>query len=299
MMQRRTVLKSLAILPVSLSAGGAYATVVEPGFRLVRQTWRPKPPSWPSDLRLRIAVLADVHMAPPFMTPRRLEGIVLETTNLKPDVVFLLGDYAASIRQVSRRVPPEETAAILRTLQAPLGVWSVMGNHDWADDREAQRRRTGPTFWHVAFEEAGIPVLENRAVRLFWNDRPMWIAGLGSQWAFSRGGAADLDAAMSPLAVDDAPAILLAHEPDIFPRVPRRVSLTLSGHTHGGQVRVLGYSPVVPSRFGNRYAYGHVVEDGRHLVVSGGLGCSLAPIRFGVPPEITLVELGEDDTPLA
>jgi predicted MPP superfamily phosphohydrolase len=57
-------------------------------------------------------------------------------------------------------------------------------------------------------------------------------------------------------------------------------------------VRVLGYSPVVPSRFGNRYAYGHVVEEGRHLVVSGGLGCSIAPVRFGVPPEITMVELG-------
>src|SRR3546814_5958746 len=83
----------------------------------------------------------------------------------------------------------------------------------------------------------------------------------------------DLDATVS-LADDDAPAILLAHEPDIFPLVPRRVALTLSGHTHGGQVRVLGYSPIVPSDYGNRYAYGHVVEDGRHLVVSGGLGCA-------------------------
>ena len=74
---------------------------------------------------------------------------------------------------------------------------------------------------------------------------------------------------------DGAPVILLAHEPDIFPDVPERVSLTLSGHTHGGQVRLFGYSPVVPSRFGNRYAYGHVVEDDRHLIVSGGLGFSI------------------------
>ena len=75
---------------------------------------------------------------------------------------------------------------------------------------------------------------------------------------------------------DGSPIILLAHEPDIFPDVPGRVSLTLSGHTHGGQVRLFGYSPVVPSRFGNRYAYGHVVEDDRHLIVSGGLGFSIA-----------------------
>ena len=86
--------------------------------------------------------------------------------------------------------------------------------------------------------------------------------------------------------------ILLAHEPDIFPRVPARVALTLSGHTHGGQVRLFGYSPVVPSRYGNRYAYGHIIEDNRHLIVSGGLGCSILPVRLGCPPEIVMVELG-------
>ena len=90
---------------------------------------------------------------------------------------------------------------------------------------------------------------------------------------------------------DDAPVILLAHEPDIFSEVPNRVSLTLSGHTHGGQVRVFGYSPMVPSRYGNRYAYGHVVEDDRHLIVSGGLGCSILPVRIGVPPEIVMVDV--------
>ena len=101
----------------------------------------------------------------------------------------------------------------------------------------------------------------------------------------------DLDGTLAQVS-DDAPVVLLAHEPDIFPRVPRRVSLTLSGHTHGGQVRFFGYAPVVPSRYGNRYAYGHVVEDGRNIIVSGGLGCSIMPVRFGVPPEIVVVDLG-------
>jgi predicted MPP superfamily phosphohydrolase len=101
---------------------------------------------------------------------------------------------------------------------------------------------------------------------------------------------------------DSAPVILLAHEPDIFPLVPGRVSLTMSGHTHGGQLRLFGYSPVVPSRYGNRYAYGHISETAtdaagraatlKHLVVSGGLGCSIVPMRIGVPPEITVVNLG-------
>jgi predicted MPP superfamily phosphohydrolase len=84
----------------------------------------------------------------------------------------------------------------------------------------------------------------------------------------------------------------MSHVPDIFPQVPARVSLTLSGHTHGGQVRLFGYSPVVPSEYGNRYAYGHMLEEDRHLIVSGGLGYSNLPVRVGVPPEIVLVELG-------
>jgi predicted MPP superfamily phosphohydrolase len=90
---------------------------------------------------------------------------------------------------------------------------------------------------------------------------------------------------------DDARVLLMAHEPDIFPKVADRVALTLAGHTHGGQVRILGYAPVVPSRYGDRYVYGHKVEQGRHLIVSGGLGCSTLPIRFGSPPEIVLVDL--------
>ena len=73
--------------------------------------------------------------------------------------------------------------------------------------------------------------------------------------------------------------------------MPERFALTLSGHTHGGQVRLFGYSPVVPSAFGNRFAYGHVREGRRDLVVSGGIGCSILPIRLGMVPEITLVEM--------
>jgi uncharacterized protein len=74
--------------------------------------------------------------------------------------------------------------------------------------------------------------------------------------------------------------------------VPARVALTLCGHTHGGQVRLFGHSPVVPSRYRNRYAYG-LVREHADLIVSGGLGCSIVPVRFGVPPEIVVVELGE------
>jgi predicted MPP superfamily phosphohydrolase len=91
----------------------------------------------------------------------------------------------------------------------------------------------------------------------------------------------------------DDPVILLVHEPDIFPVVPDRVALTLAGHTHGGQIRVpLIWPAFVPSMYGARFAYGHVVEQGRHLIVSGGLGCTKIPARLGVPPEIVHITLG-------
>lgn len=84
----------------------------------------------------------------------------------------------------------------------------------------------------------------------------------------------------------------MAHEPELFPAMPARIAASFSGHIHGEQVRLFGWSPVVPSRYGNRYAWGHVREGGRDLVVSGGLGVTHLPLRFGVPPEITLVEMG-------
>jgi predicted MPP superfamily phosphohydrolase len=79
-----------------------------------------------------------------------------------------------------------------------------------------------------------------------------------------------------------------------MPELPEalRPALTLSGHTHGGQVRLLGWSPHVPSAYGGRFAYGHIREEGRDLVVSAGLGTSGIPIRFGAPPEIVVLELG-------
>src|SRR5688500_7611690 len=110
-------------------------------------------------------------------------------------------------------------------------------------------------------------------MRLRKGEHAFWLAGLGDQlallpgarWERRRFGGVDDLAGTLARVTDNAPVILLAHEPDIFPRVPERVALTLSGHTHGGQVRLLGYSPMIPSRFGNRYAYGHIVESERNL----------------------------------
>jgi len=123
-----------------------------------------------------------------------------------------------------------------------------------------------------------------------------WLAGLGDQIAHRVGhgefrGEDDLPGTLARVRTDD-PIILLVHEPDIFPKVPDNVALTLAGHTHGGQIRVpLIWPWLVPSAYGARYAYGHIIEDHRQMIVSGGLGTSIVPLRLGVPPEIVHVEI--------
>jgi predicted MPP superfamily phosphohydrolase len=91
---------------------------------------------------------------------------------------------------------------------------------------------------------------------------------------------------------DSAPIIAFTHNPDIFPSIPAKVALTIAGHTHGGQVAFpVAGRPIVPSDFGERYAAGHIVEDSRHLFVTSGIGTSILPVRFRVPPEISLLTI--------
>jgi hypothetical protein len=298
---RRTFLTALAGSVLGALGLGGYGFAVEPGLRLRVQRYALNPPGWTPGLRLRVAVLADIHAGMPSMPLDRVRRIVEMTNALEPDLVVLLGDYSNTDRLLRIRADWSEVIPALMGLRAPLGRFAILGNHEWWDDPRAQKERRGPTIAHRVFASTDIPLLENAAVRLVKDGRPFWLLGLGDQLAFHIGrrrqeGVDDLPGTLAKVA-DDAPAILLAHEPDVFPKVPRRVSLTLAGHTHGGQVRLFGWSPVVPSDYGNRYAYGHVVEDGRHLIVSGGLGtvsAGLAPIRLGMPPEIVVVELGDE-----
>jgi predicted MPP superfamily phosphohydrolase len=306
MITRRHLLKGIA----ATFAGGiglvGYAAGVEAGMRLIVKRYRISPSRWPPRFKLTLAIVADLHACKPWMTAARIHRIVETANALEADAILLLGDYVISERFVMRQVPADEWSKALAVLKAPLGVHAILGNHDWWQDHAAQERGKGPVLAGQALERSGIPVYENKALRLVKDGQAFWLLGLGDQLALLPGrrwgrkrfqGLDDLQGTLSQV-TDDSPIVLMAHEPDIFPKVPANVALTLSGHTHGGQIRVLGYSPVVPSRFGNRYAYGHVVERGpgvetaeKHLLVSGGLGCSKIPVRLGVPPEIVHVEI--------
>jgi predicted MPP superfamily phosphohydrolase len=284
---RRSLLAGAAGL-IGLSAAGTagYAAAIEPQ-QLVVTPYTLKPRGWPAGRKLTITVIADLHAGGPDMPLPNVQRIVDIANALKSDVIVMLGDYIARYRFAVERIPDPVWAAELARLQAPLGVWAILGNHDWWYDLAGVRN---------ALAEVRIPLLENQAVLLGPEGERVWVAGIGDQIAYRIGhgrfrGVDDLPGTLAQVTTDD-PVILLVHEPDIFPRVPSRVALTFAGHTHGGQIRVpLIWPAFVPSRYGKRYAYGHVVERERHLIVSGGLGTSIIPARFGVPPEIVHVTL--------
>jgi len=139
----------------------------------------------------------------------------------------------------------------------------------------------------TAFEEAGIKVLDNEAIKLDQNGKAFWLAGFSDEWE----GNPNVPETLKQV-TDDSPIIAFTHNPDLFPSVSNRVALTIAGHTHGGQVALpLIGRPMVPSKFKQRYAAGHIIEDGKHLFVTTGVGTSIIPVRFGVIPEIAMLTI--------
>jgi uncharacterized protein len=236
-------------------------------------------PRWPKELSgLRVALLSDLHIGSPFWDVDALTRLVERTHAEQPELILLAGDYLVGSEPGGKAVAAETIAERLATLRAPLGVFAVLGNHDWNDEVRP------------SFERHGVRVLEDERVRVERRSQPLWIVGLADQITRR----SDPRKAVSGVPGAD-PFLLLVHEPDVFEKLERLglfPSLTLAGHTHGGQVKLpfLG-RPVVPSDFGERYAYGHVVERGRHLFVTSGVGTSIIPVRFFVPPEIVILTL--------
>jgi len=294
---RRRLLTGLGAFAATAGFAG-YATAFEAGWELALTSYALTPPRWPAGLDLKISVIADIHACYPWMSEERVGAIVDLANAQRPDLTVLLGDFVCTHRFVSGYVPPGAWAEQLARLQAPLGVYSILGNHDWWSAAIPTDPPDGSRSVRRALAEARIPLLENQSIQLARNGRPFWLIGLGDQLArngrrLGLHGVDDLAGALREVD-DDAPAILLAHEPYVFPRVPERIALTLCGHTHGGQINLplLG-SPFVRSPRGQKpYVYGVYSEGARQLVVSGGLGTSLAPVRILRPPEVVTLDLG-------
>jgi len=251
-----------------------WAAWIEPR-RLVVRDVELALPQWPAHLDgLRAGVLSDLHAGVPHAGLDAIRRAVDELNAREPDVHLLLGDYLDASQAWRRHVAPEVVATELARLRSPLGTVAVLGNHDW--------RNSGDRMWR-ALSAVGITVLEDRAVDL----GEFWVAGMADM----RHRRPRVDRALSEVP-PAAPVIVLSHDPDLFPAMPERVALTLAGHTHGGQVAIpLLRRPLLPSHYGERYAHGHVVEHGRHLLVTSGVGTSGLPIRFLAPPEVVHLTL--------
>jgi len=265
----------LALLGVALAV---HAFFVEPA-RLVVNRQDLRLPNWPAELSgVRVALISDLHVGSPHWGLPRLRDLVQRVNAEQPDLILLAGDYLINDVWFGKHVAADPIALELGQLHAPLGVFAVLGNHDWWND--------GPKV-RAALEAHGLTVLDDEVRRLHFNGKNFCLLGVRDETERQRSAQQELE-----LALPGMPLLVLTHEPDIFADLNERATLTLAGHTHGGQVDLplLGRR-IVPSRFGSRYAAGHIVENGRHLFVTTGVGTSIVPIRFRVPPEIALLTL--------
>jgi len=255
-----------------------YGLFVEPR-RLVERPYTIGLSRWPAACEgLRLDHVSDIHTGSPNNGIDNLDRMVARLEASDSDAVVMTGDYVILSVFGGSYIPASASAPHLRALTRRKPVFAVLGNHDWWKDGHAIRR---------ALESAGVVVLEDQARRVTLRGCPLWIVGVGDMWTAPH----DIGKAFTGVR-DDAPAIVLTHNPALFERIPRRASLVLAGHTHGGQISLPGIGQ--PAQWGkpeNRYIRGEYDDGDRRLFVSPGVGTSIFPIRIGVPPEISRLTL--------
>lgn len=276
-MKRRTFLKSLLGLVLGSSAAGAggalYAYSVETAWLDIERLQLPVK-NLGADLEgLKIVQLSDLHLYPHTQLDY-IQDVVATARELQPDLVALTGDYVLANAEAIFDLAPALTA-----INPRYGFFAVLGNHDlWTNERIVQR----------GLEQAGIRLLKNEGLALGIGRDRLYIAGVDDGWS----GRPDLTQAMAQHP-GDAPTLLLAHEPDLADRFAsdERVSIQLSGHTHGGQVRLPGYGALVLPRLGRKYDLGLYQVGAMWLYTNRGVGVIGPPIRLNCRPELTELTL--------
>lgn len=268
---------------------GIWAVLWEPQQLVIRRV-EATAEAWRGSA-LKIGVISDTHTDGAHMGVGRLASIIDTMNAEQPDIVVLLGDFVSghelmADRSEDNRKAIAEGLAALSRLRAPLGVHAVLGNHDWWYD--------GPTV-EAQLKLAGVNVMENDRVRIVREGGAFWVGGLAdyhSERTQPSYGATLGQREDAPVVPADEPVIVMSHWPDAFAVAPDSVALTLAGHSHCGQVNlpVVG-RPIAVSEGSRRWPCGLYEDRGRRLYVSGGVGTSVMPIRFGQPPEIAVVTL--------
>lgn len=281
-MSRRRFLEVSGGAIVAVGAGTVgYGVLCEPDLLRVRE-YRLPIRDLPEYLDgIVIAHVSDTHYGP-FVTLPFLRAVVDRVNAMRPDAIVLTGDY---VHRTPRAIEPG--IEVLRGLRSRFGAVAVLGNHDHWEGADACR---------AMFGTIGIPLIDN--TRRFLTRTG--IAGAVPESGLCIGGVGDLweDDVLLDRALEDVPAsmprIVLAHNPDFAEQIAaaQRVDVLLSGHTHGGQIRLAGIgTPVVPSRFGQKYAGGLCEGPRCRVLVSRGVGMAMLPVRLGVPPEIGRIVL--------
>jgi len=250
---------------------------IEPAQLKIKE-YNVKTEKWGDNKPIRIALIADTHAIWPWMTEKRLKKIVHKTNNLNPDLILMLGDYVAT-HPFGIQPIASKNLKVYEEFESKCGTYSVIGNHDLH----------GSVGWLEALRAKKLNVLENKSIKIKCKDYTFWLGGLEDLWWQN----SDVEKTLSDI-IDDEPIIIMTHNPDAFVNVPSKVAITVAGHTHAGQIKfpfIGAIKRVIPSKYGKRFIYGHIQEDGKDLIVSGGLGSTGIPARLLNPPEIVLVTL--------
>ncbi|MEM1360893.1 MAG: metallophosphoesterase [Pseudomonadota bacterium] len=264
-------------------------------------TYQIASPRWHAP-NIKIAVLSDLHVGAPWVPIDQVDHWIDQANALHPDLIVQAGDMLMDemLRRVGRPADALSIVDRLKRLKAPLGVWSVLGNHDWTDCTLARQTRSQRNSVAEALAELGLPHLDNAAVQITHSGSPIWVIGLNSRKGDRFDGAPgdlgydDPEAAFAAVP-EGASAILIAHEPNVFDEGDGPYALQISGHTHAGQIAFGNWRPFLMKDYRAKLSHGHLTEGQRHLVISAGLGFSGLPIRFGAPSEILSIDLSQSD----
>ena len=228
---------------------------------------------------LRVALLSDIHIGGRHVPVARVETIVARVNALNPDIILIPGDFINGHKSRSKQsavfnAQIDQGLAVLAELEASLGVFASIGNHDvWYDAEFVEDR----------LRTSGLTVLLNRAVNL---PNGACIIGLADHDTQIEDPGAYHDCE------DGAFPIVLMHSPDSFTFLRSDTTLAVAGHTHGGQINLpLIGRRVTSTAAGKKYAYGAVEINGVPAFITAGIGTSILPARFRAPPEIVLIEL--------
>jgi predicted MPP superfamily phosphohydrolase len=254
-------------------AGYQYSLRVETEWLAVEKVQIPLKKLKPALKGFKIVQLSDIHLHP-FTQIDFVQKTVTTVNALQPDLTVVTGDY---VLQSADSI--FELAPVLASLDAKYGVFTILGNHDLWTDAKVVR---------AGLREGGLPVLRNEGLTLDIGGEAIYLAGVDDGWS----GQPDLNAALVNR-LSEIPTILLAHEPDLADTfsLDGRVSLQLSGHSHGGQVRFpsLG-APILPY-LGRKYDQGLYEVNGMWLYTNRGIGVIGPPVRFNCRPEVTEMTL--------